>query len=210
MGLYNSSTLSVEAILTTRGKELLSTDGTVNITKFALGDEEIDYTLYDKTHPNGTDSFGVVLENTIPLETSPTRQNLKSYLLNDGFSNKKLVVPQSTTLDADTAFLIKPVTNVDGNLYDETYLFKIDNTKIVSFGFANAPSQTKNVAKTFSGIQAAVRGNRINPGATTLITVEGLDTHLKEVIVVTVNADSTNNTLSPFDETAVVTDAKYY
>ena len=107
MGLYNSSTLSVEAILTTRGKELLSTDGTVNITKFALGDEEIDYTLYDETHPNGTDSFGVVLENTIPLETSPTRQNLKSYLLNEGFSNKKLVVPQSTTLEADTAFMVK-------------------------------------------------------------------------------------------------------
>ena len=209
MGLYNSSTLSVEAILTTRGKELLSTDGTVNITKFALGDEEIDYTLYDETHPNGTDSFGVVLENTIPLETSPTRQNLKSYLLNEGFSNKKLVVPQSTTLEADTAFLIKPVTNVDGKVHNETYLFAIDNTKIVSL-MSMLGMHVKNVGKTFSGKQAAVRGNRINPGATTLITVTGLDTRLKEVIVVTVNADSTNKTLSPFDETAVVTDAKYY
>jgi hypothetical protein len=209
MGLYNSSTLSVEAILTTRGKELLSTDGTVNITKFALGDEEIDYTLYDETHPNGTDSFGVVLENTIPLETSPTRQNLKSYLLNEGFSNKKLVVPQSTTLEADTAFLIKPVTNVDGKVHNETYLFAIDNTKIVSL-MSMQGMHVKNVGKTFSGKQAAVRGNRINPGATTLITVTGLDTRLKEVIVVTVNADSTNKTLSPFDETAVVTDAKYY
>jgi len=209
MGLYNSSTLSVEAILTTRGKELLSTDGTVNITKFALGDEEIDYTLYDETHPNGTDSFGVVLENTIPLETSPTRQNLKSYLLNEGFSNKKLVVPQSTTLEADTAFLIKPVTNVDGKVHNETYLFAIDNTKIVSL-MSMQGMHVKNVGKTFSGKQAAVRGNRINPGATTLITVTGLDTRLKEVIVVTVNADSTNKTLSPFDETAEVTDAKYY
>ena len=209
MGLYNSSTLSVEAILTTRGKELLSTDGTVNITKFALGDEEIDYTLYDETHPNGTDSFGVVLENTIPLETSPTRQNLKSYLLNEGFSNKKLVVPQSTTLEADTAILIKPVTNVDGKVHNETYLFAIDNTKIVSL-MSMQGMHVKNVGKTFSGKQAAVRGNRINPGATTLITVTGLDTRLKEVIVVTVNADSTNKTLSPFDETAVVTDAKYY
>ena len=166
MGLYNSSTLSVEAILTTRGKELLSTDGTVNITKFALGDEEIDYTLYDETHPNGTDSFGVVLENTIPLETSPTRQNLKSYLLNEGFSNKKLVVPQSTTLEADTAFLIKPVTNVDGKVHNETYLFAIDNTKIVSL-MSMQGMHVKNVGKTFSGKQAAVRGNRINPGATT-------------------------------------------
>ena len=88
-------------------------------------------------------------------------------------------------------------------------LTKIDNTKIVSL-MSMQGMHVKNVGKTFSGKQAAVRGNRINPGATTLITVTGLDTRLKEVIVVTVNADSTNKTLSPFDETAVVTDAKYY
>ena len=130
-------------------------------------------------------------------------------MLNEGFSNKKLVVPQSTTLEADTAFLIKPVTNVDGKVHNETYLFAIDNTKIVSL-MSMQGMHVKNVGKTFSGKQAAVRGNRINPGATTLITVTGLDTRLKEVIVVTVNADSTNKTLTPFDETAVVTDAKYY
>ena len=28
-----------------------------------LSDEEIDYTLYDVTHPNGTDSYGTVIEN---------------------------------------------------------------------------------------------------------------------------------------------------
>tara|TARA_R110000765_G_scaffold411928_1_gene511263 strand:- start:89 stop:292 length:204 start_codon:yes stop_codon:yes gene_type:complete len=46
MGLFNGTNVSVEAILTTRGRELLSKDsGKLNITKFALGDEEIDYTL---------------------------------------------------------------------------------------------------------------------------------------------------------------------
>ena len=43
MGIFNGNNLSVEAILTTRGRELLSKDsGKLNITKFALGDEEID------------------------------------------------------------------------------------------------------------------------------------------------------------------------
>ena len=80
MGLYNGVNTSVEAILTTRGREYLSTEGTVNITKYALSDEEVDYTLYDETHPNGTDTFGIVLDNIIPLEASPTRQNFKSFL----------------------------------------------------------------------------------------------------------------------------------
>ena len=62
MGLFNSSTVSVDAVLTTRGKELLSTGNRAfNITKFALGDEEIDYKLYDKDHPSGTYKFGIVL-----------------------------------------------------------------------------------------------------------------------------------------------------
>ena len=110
MGLFNGTNVSVEAILTTRGRELLSKDsGKLNITKFALGDEEIDYTLYDDTHPNGDVSFGVVLENTIPIEASPTRQNLKSHLVptNKSFHNKKLIVPQDMTLEPDTLFVVE-------------------------------------------------------------------------------------------------------
>ena len=93
MGLFNGTNVSVDAILTTRGRELLSKDsGKLNITKYALGDEEIDYTLYDDTHPDGDVSFGVVIENTIPIEASPTRQNLKSYLvpINKSFHNNAL------------------------------------------------------------------------------------------------------------------------
>ena len=83
MGLLDSSTLTVNAILTTRGRELLSTNGTVDITKFALSDEEIDYTLHDWKHANGTNSFGVVLDNATILEASPTRSKLNSYLKTD-------------------------------------------------------------------------------------------------------------------------------
>ena len=79
MGLFNGTNLSVEAILTTRGRELLSKDGgKLEITKFALSDEDIDYTLFDDTHPNGTVSFGKVLESVIPLEATPAAETFKS------------------------------------------------------------------------------------------------------------------------------------
>ena len=210
MGLFNGTNVSVEAILTTRGRELLSKDsGKLDITKFALGDEEIDYTLYDDTHPDGDVSFGVVIENTIPIEASPTRQNLKSYLvpINKSFHNKKLIVPQDVTLKPDTLFVVQPVTRSDGVDVSEQYLFTIQNTNLITFV---AETDNKNITKTFTGKQITVSSNRINPGATTTISVRGVDSNLTKTIVVTVESDTINQTISPFDGSVVVTDNRYY
>ena len=210
MGLFNGTNVSVEAILTTRGRELLSKDsGKLDITKFALGDEEIDYTLYDNTHPNGDASFGTVIENTIPIEASPTRQNLRSYLvpIDESFHNKKLIVPQDVTLKPDTLFVVQPVTRSDGQDVSEQYLFTIQNTNLITFV---AETDNKNITKTFTGKQITVSSNRINPGATTTISVRGVDSNLTKTIVVTVESDTINQTISPFDGSVVVTDNRYY
>ena len=210
MGLFNGTNVSVEAILTTRGRELLSKDsGKLDITKFALGDEEIDYTLYDNTHPNGDASFGTVIENTIPIEASPTRQNLRSYLvpIDESFHNKKLIVPQDVTLKPDTLFVVQPVTRSDGVDVSEQYLFTIQNTNLITFV---AENDNKNITKTFTGKQITVSSNRINPGATTTISVRGVDSNLTKTIVVTVESDTINQTISPFDGSVVVTDNRYY
>ena len=213
MGLFNGTNVSVEAILTTRGRELLSKDsGKLNITKFALGDEEIDYTLYDTTHPNGDVSFGTAIENTIPIEASPTRQNLRSYLvpIDKSFHNKKLSVPQDVTLKPDTLFLVNPITRDGGVEVLEKYLFTIQNLNIITFSNMYAMTSDKNFTKTFTGKQITVSSNRINPGATTTITVRGVDSNLTKTIVVTVESDTINQTISPFDGSVVVTDNRYY
>ena len=211
MGLFNGTNVSVEAILTTRGRELLSKDsGKLDITKYALGDEEIDYTLYDDTHPDGDVSFGVVIENTIPIEASPTRQNLKSYLVpsNKSFHNEKLIVPQDVTLKPDTLFIVEPITRIGGLEVGEDYLFTIQNTNIITF--VNETENNKNITKTFTGKKITVSSNRINPGATTTITVRGDDSNLTKTVVVTVESDTINQTISPYDGRVVVTDSIYY
>tara|TARA_R100000030_G_C3242710_1_gene121003 strand:+ start:219 stop:851 length:633 start_codon:yes stop_codon:yes gene_type:complete len=210
MGLFNGTNLSVEAILTTRGRELLSKDnGKINITKFALSDEEIDYTLYDTTHPNGDASFGTVIENTIPIEASPTRKNLKSYLIpvEQSFNNKKLNVPQDVTLEPDTLFDIIPITRNGGVEISEDYLFTIQNTNIISFV---SDEENKNITNTFTGKKTTVNSNRINPSATTTITVHGLISKLTKIIIVDVKSDTSNQTTSPFNSNVVVTDSRYY
>ena len=70
MGFLDNSTITVDAILTKTGRQKLS-QGTFSITRYALSDEEIDYTLYDVNHPNGTDSYGTVIENMNLLEAVP-------------------------------------------------------------------------------------------------------------------------------------------
>jgi len=54
MGYLDKSIITVDAILTKKGRELLARgDGSFKITQFALADDEIDYTLYNPSHPSG-------------------------------------------------------------------------------------------------------------------------------------------------------------
>jgi hypothetical protein len=82
MGYLDNSSVTVDAILTLKGRELLARGGNAfNITQFALGDDEIDYSLWNPDHPLGTDYYGVIIENmpiveAIPDETQALRSKL--------------------------------------------------------------------------------------------------------------------------------------
>ena len=64
MGYLNNQVVTVDAILTKKGRELLAKgDGSFNITQFALSDDEVDYTLYNPNHPSGSAYYGEAIEN---------------------------------------------------------------------------------------------------------------------------------------------------
>jgi hypothetical protein len=67
--LDNSGDIILDVVLTDHGRMLLAKgDGSFQITKFALGDEEIDYSLYDKLHPNGSAYYDLQILQTPILE----------------------------------------------------------------------------------------------------------------------------------------------
>ena len=69
MGFLNNTSVTVDAVLTKKGRELLARgQDEFQITKFALADDEIDYRLWDVTHPNGSNYYGAVIENMPLLE----------------------------------------------------------------------------------------------------------------------------------------------
>jgi len=67
--------------LTKKGREILSSGGNFEVTKFALGDDEIDYSLWDTAHSRGTDYYGAVLDNLPALEPFNDPSEIMKYKL---------------------------------------------------------------------------------------------------------------------------------
>ena len=71
MGFINNTSYILNAVLTRKGKEYLAkSGGEFKITKFALSDDEVDYSLWDTAHPKGTNYFGAIIESTPMIEPS--------------------------------------------------------------------------------------------------------------------------------------------
>ncbi len=82
MGFLNNTTITIDAILTKRGRELLARGrNEFAVTKFAIADDEVDYRLWDTTHPNGTNYYGAVIENMPLLEPVPDETQVLKYKL---------------------------------------------------------------------------------------------------------------------------------
>jgi hypothetical protein len=81
MGYLDNSTVTVDAILTNKGREILAAGGRLNITKFALSDDEIDYDLWNPAHTLGTNYYGAVIENMPVLEALPDESQMLRYKL---------------------------------------------------------------------------------------------------------------------------------
>lgn len=113
MGYLDKSTITVDAILTNRGRELLSQGtgtGNFQITKFAVADDEVDYGLYNTAHPLGSNYYGAIIENMPVLEATPDETQIMRYKLvtvsSDEFSDTgNVIIPQiqiqGTTIPAN-------------------------------------------------------------------------------------------------------------
>ena len=78
MAYVDNKTITVDAVLTKRGRELLAQTGNLNITSFALADDEIDYSLYNPNHPQGSAYYDIAIRNTPVFQPlSDETQSLK-------------------------------------------------------------------------------------------------------------------------------------
>lgn len=148
MGYLNNATLTVDAILTKKGRELLAKGEGFNITQFAVSDDEVDYTLFTTAHPLGTDFFGSIIENLPVIEASPDEtQNLRFKLVTLARGTKEIpvisigVTSIILTAGQANAFPIRPTTSMGLNGAGFGYtaiLFNADAAILVGTGVEEA------------------------------------------------------------------------
>ena len=82
MAILNPTVVTVDAILTTKGRELLArNDGSFQITQFSLADDEIDYTLYNPSQPSGSAFYGEAIEAMPIIQAFPEDTQIMRYKL---------------------------------------------------------------------------------------------------------------------------------
>jgi hypothetical protein len=81
MAYINNETITVDAVLTKKGRELLAANGGLNITSYALADDEIDYSLYQPNHPQGSAYYDLAIRNTPVFEAFTDETQVLKYKL---------------------------------------------------------------------------------------------------------------------------------
>ena len=197
MGYLNNSVVTVDAILTNKGRELLARgDGSFRITQFALSDDEIDYTLYNPTHPSGSAFYGQAIENMPLLEAFPeTTQNLRYKLVTLPRGTAKMPVLDlgfsQVTLKQGASLAITPQTlNYLGNnqVFEANgYTATIADVRVLNtfngVGIQTEAAQALNQTETLgTNVSSTVVGTTINLTATTVNTLFGSNSQISTTL----------------------------
>lgn len=138
MGYLDNTSITVDAILTKKGREILAKGADeFKITQFALADDEIDYSLYNPAHSLGSNFYGVAIDNMPLIEAIPDEtQTMKYKLVTLRKSTTRIpviTVPNSTvTLVAGgDAVEVKPNTsNFEGGNSTLGYTAILSNSDV--------------------------------------------------------------------------------
>jgi len=92
MGYLDGTSVTVDAILTKKGREIMSRGGAISVRSFTLTDTGVDYTLWNPDHPSGSAYYGEAIENTPQTEALPLAQyTLRNKLVS--FSRDTVAMP---------------------------------------------------------------------------------------------------------------------
>lgn len=203
MAYLDNSTITVDAILTKKGREKLAAGQGLNITKFALGDDEVDYTLYEPAHPKGSAYYDSAIRAIPITEASPDEtQVLKYKLVTLPKGTKKIPkvefgVPSISVTQTSGQVSLTPTTSPSGNS-QSGYTIVLSNKNAgsvvgqgASAGSGTVPVFLGDEITTTAAVETGLTFTFIpNPNITTTIkttlTVYGNETGGSQTIPVTI------------------------
>jgi len=136
MSFLDKSSLIVDAVITKLGREKLSQNDFV-VAKFALGDDEVDYRLYNESNTQGPNNYGIIIEN-MPVHQAflTTDLALKYKLVTQDVGS--LITPEiDDSLPSEVELsgegnMVTLNPSVVGGLEDEDFIFELqDNQDVV-------------------------------------------------------------------------------
>ena len=206
MAYTNNETVTVDAVLTKKGRELLATLGGLNITSFALSDDEIDYRLYQPNHPQGSAYYDLAIRNTPILEAFTDETQVLKYklvTLPAGVTSIPLISLGQSSINVEKDYkgevVIVPSTNPAYNttlgytaILSNKNIGTIIGEQLQSTSTATIPTFIGDVSSTTAQVALGLRF-RFVPNAsltqttTTSLTVVGNESGGSVSIAVTVN-----------------------
>ena len=219
MGYLNNTTVTVDAILTKKGRELLArNDGSFRISQFSLADDEIDYTLYNPNHPSGSAFYGEAIENMPILEAFPDETQVMKYkLLTLPRGTAKLPVVElgytTISLKQGASLSITPQTlnylGTDSTFEASGYTATIGDSRTLSrfegVGINTSTAANLNTTQTVgTNVSRTIIGTTINLTATTVNTLFGTANTLNTILTIT-GRDSGARVTVPLNITKVTT-----
>mgnify|MGYP003639105526 CR=1 FL=1 len=223
MGYLNNQVVTVDAILTKKGRQLLAqNDGSFRITQFALADDEIDYTLYNPLNQKGSSFYGEAIANMPLLEAFPDDSQIMKYkiatlprgtavlpVLDLGFSAITLKQGASLALTPQTLNYLGNATAFETSGYSATISDVRTMATFNGVGIQTTAATTQNASSTTTlgtNVSSTVIGSQINLRATTVntlfgsnsilsttLTVVGLDSGARLTIPVTITQTTSNS-----------------
>ena len=199
MGYLNNSIITVDAILTKKGRELLARgDGSFKITQFALSDDEIDYTLYNPVHPSGSALYGEAIENMPLLEAFPDETQIMKYklttlprgtsklpILDIGYSSVTLKQGASLAISPHTLNYQGATSTFEANGYTAIIADARVLNSYTGVGVNTEEAEKLNSTTTLgTNVSRTVIGTSVNLTATTVNTLFGTRNRLQTTITV--------------------------
>jgi hypothetical protein len=208
MAYINNETITVDAVLTKKGRELLAANGGLNISTYALADDEIDYRLYQPNHPQGSAYYDLAIRNTPVFEAFTDENQLMKYklvTLPSGVTSIPVISLGQSSINVDKDYkgevVIVPATNPVYNtvlgytaiLYNKS-IGTIIGEQLQGVTNATIPSFIGDVSATTAQVSIGLRF-RFVPNAsltqttTTTLTIVGNESGGSTTIPVTVNVN---------------------
>ena len=220
MAILNPTVVTVDAVLTTKGRELLArNDGSFQITQFALADDEIDYTLYNPSQPSGSAFYGEAIEAMPMIQAFPDDTQIMRYklvtlprgtsrlpVISLGYSSITLKQGASLTITPQTLNYLGAASSFETNGYTAT----IADVRLVS-AFQGTGITTTTVGQpdlnttTGAVLSTSAIGTSFTLTATTVNTLFGTSLSTLSTTITVIGRDSGARITIPLNIAKVTT-----